>query len=305
MTKETLRKWCPYFIHKWYADTKYWIRFMCYPQGLAAEIFRGVLGYDINWDNPQDINEKINWMKFYYDTSDWTRLADKYLVREYVKEQVGCEILPQIYGVWEKASDIDFGKLPERFVLKTNHGCGMVIPVMDKSLIDDKDIRKKLDTWTKEKFGYATVEPHYLKIHPLIYAEEYLENETDFSSSLVDYKVFCFSGEPYCILVCTDRIIGQHPNLFFYDTEWKPFPPYLVEKKQNEVTIPKPECLPQLLDYASKLAKGHPQVRVDFYIINNKIYFGEMTFTSQGGYMDYISRELSYDMGKHVKLPLR
>lgn len=303
MTKDILRKCCPGFIHKLYADTKYWIRFKCNPQGLAGEIFRGILGYDINWTNPQDLNEKINWMKFNYDTSEWTRLADKYLVREYVKERVGEEILPQVYGVWEKASEIDFEKLPTKFVLKTNHGCGMVIPVMDKSLIDDEGIRKKLDTWVKEKFGYTTVEPHYLKIHPLIYAEEYLENNTEFSTSLVDYKVFCLSGKPYCIFVCIDREIGKHANLYFYNTKWETISSPVTERHLNGFSIPKPECLSQLLSYASKLAEGHPQVRVDFYIIKNKIYFGEMTFTSQGGYMDYLPRELSYKMGQLVKLP--
>ncbi|MBR2203660.1 MAG: hypothetical protein IJ914_05665 [Prevotella sp.] len=305
MIKDTLRKWCPNFIHKWYADTKFWIRFKWHPQGLASEIFRGVLGYDISWDDPKDLNEKINWMKFNYDTSEWTRLADKYLVRDYVKERIGETVLPQVYGAWERASDIDFEKLPERFVLKTNHGCGMVIPVKDKSILDDEGIRKKLDMWLKERYGYDTVEPHYLKIHPLIYAEELLENDTDFSSSLVDYKVFCFSGEPYCIMVCIDREIGQHADFYFYDTKWDSFPPHLAGKHHKDISIPKPKCLSQLLDYASKLAEGHPQVRVDFYIIKNKIYFGEMTFTSQGGYMDYISRELSYNMGQLVKLPCK
>lgn len=303
MVKEKLRKYCPDIIHQFYAATKYWLRFYFYPKGLVSEMFRGLLGYEMDWNNPQDINEKINWMKFNYDTTEWTRLADKYLVREYVKERIGEDALPKLYGVWVKAEDIDFDILPNKFVLKTNHGSGTVLPVEDKSTIDISTTRKQLNKWLKKRFGYETVEPHYLKIPPLVYAEQYLENKDDFSSSIVDYKLFCLSGEPFCILVCTNRSYGKHTNLSFYDTNWNLIPSMLSgTHKGEEKTIPRPNRLDDLLHYAKALAKGHPQVRVDFYIVSNKIYFGEMTFTSQGGYMDYISRDFSLKMGALVNI---
>lgn len=304
MVKDLLRRCYPDSVHQLYADTKYWLRFKFHPQGLASEMFRGMLGYEMNWKNPQDINEKINWMKFNFDTSEWSRLADKYLVREYVKERIGEDVLVKLFGVWERAEDIDFEQLPERFVLKTNHGAGTILPVLDKSKMDVNKTRKQLNDWLSLRFGYNTVEPHYLKIPPLVIAEEYLENVDDFSKSLVDYKVFCFSGKPYCVLVCYDRVLGSHTNLSFYDCDWRFIPNILSGRHKGEgLKIPKPNCLPQLLDYSAKLAKGHPQVRVDFYIVNNKIYFGEMTFTSQGGYMDYISREYSLKMGSLINIP--
>lgn len=303
MIKERLKEWCPASVHQWYADTKYYLRFKFYPQGLASEMFRGILGYEMDWNCPQDLNEKINWMKFYYDTSVWTCLADKYMVREYVKERVGEKILPKVYGVWKQAKSINLDQLPQKFVFKTNHGCGTVMPVLNKDELDITSVRLILNKWVRKSFGYETVEPHYLRIKPLIYAEEYLENNVSFSSSLVDYKVFCFSGKPYCILVCTNRELGKHTNLSFYDCNWNPMNEILSGSHKGEfVSIPQPACLPELLKCASLLSEGHPQVRVDFYIVNEQIYFGEMTFTSQGGYMDYISRDYSIEMGKLVKL---
>lgn len=300
--REILRNICPHCLHSLYSRAKFWIRFHFFRKGLISEEFRGLMGYDINWDNPQDLNEKINWMKLYGDTSEWPRLADKYLVREYVKERIGERYLTKLYGCWDNADDIDFSSLPEKFVLKTNHGCGTVIPIHDKKTIDKSSVCKQLDTWIKHRYGYLTVEPHYLKIQPVIYAEELIENDSTFSSSLVDYKVFCFSGKAYCILVCSDRIIGKHVNLSFYDCNWNIRPEMLDGRHKGEtVIVQKPQCLQELIALAEKLAQGHPQVRVDFYISNNHIYFGEMTFTSQGGYMDYISRKYSIIMGDLTK----
>lgn len=300
--KKALRNFCPQKTLRIYSDIKFWVRFHFFRKGLISEEFRGLMGYDINWDNPQDLNEKINWMKLYGDTFEWPRLADKYLVREYVKERIGEKYLTKLYGCWDNADDIDFSSLPEKFVLKTNHGCGTVIPIHDKKTIDKSSVCKQLDTWIKHRYGYLTVEPHYLKIQPVIYAEELIENDSTFSTSLVDYKVFCFSGKAYCILVCSDRIIGKHVNMSFYDCNWNIRPEMLDGRHKGYTVIAqKPQCLQELIALAEKLAQGHPQVRVDFYISNNHIYFGEMTFTSQGGYMDYISREYSNIMGDLTK----
>lgn len=300
--KRTLRKICPKTILNTYSDLKFWIRFHFFKKRLISEEFKGLMGYDINWDNPQDINEKINWMKLYGDTSEWPRLADKYLVREYVKKRIGEQYLTKLYGVWKNAKEIDFDTLPESFVLKTNHGAGTVLPVFNKSTLDIPQAIDRLNKWLKIKYGYRTIEPHYLKIRPLVYAEQLLLNDSMESKSIIDYKVFCFYGQPAYILVCKDRIIGKHTNLTFFDINWNIKPDMLSGKHAGESTITtRPKCLDELLYCASILSKGHPQVRVDFYIVNDKIYFGEMTFTSQGGYMDYISRQYSVLMGDLIK----
>lgn len=304
--KELLLRICPEKVHKMYANIKFWTRFHLYPQGIANEFHKNIVGYDIDWKTPKTLNEKINWLKFYSDTSEWTRLADKYLVRDFVKSRIGNKALVKLYGVWHRAEDIDFEKLPAKFILKTNHGAGTVIPVPDKSKADKDEIRKKLNSWLKQKYGYATIEPHYLKIKPLIIAEQLLENDSEFSSSIVDYKVYCFDGKPFCILVCTDRVIGEQSRFSYYDCNWKAMPEVLCDSlKGTHKDIPKPECLNQLLDYASKLSKGFPQVRVDFYIIKGKIYFGEMTFTSEGGYDGDITKSFCLQMGSKITLPTK
>lgn len=302
--KKVLRSICPSIIHSFYARTKYWLRFHFAPKGLANELHKSLVGYDIDWKNPKTLNEKINWMKFNYDTSEWTRLADKYLVREYVKQRVGEDCLVKLYGVWDNPDEIDFDKLPNQFILKTNHGAGTILPVQDKSKLDISKTKAQLKEWLKLRFGYDTMEPHYLKIKPLVIAEQLLENTCDFSASLADYKVYCFDGKPFCILVCTDRVIGKQSRFSYYDCNWNLMPDVLNEKlRGTDILIPKPKKLEQLLDYAEKLANGHPQVRVDFYITNDKIYFGEMTFTSEGGYDGDITKEFCLEMGEHITLP--
>ena len=301
--KSLLHCSCLDAIHKRYADLKFWVRFHFFRRGLISEEFRGLMGYDIDWENPQDLNEKINWMKLYGDTTQWARLADKYRVREYVKERIGEEYLVRLCGVWERAEDIDFDALPERFVLKTNHGAGTVLPVTSKKDLDIPVIKNKLNEWLKLRYGYRTIEPHYLKIKPLIIAEEYLENDTDFSTSLVDYKVYCFDGKPYAVLVCTDREIGRHSRFSYFDVDWKPRHDVLrIKPKGTQQDCPKPECLEELLDCAARLSEGHPQVRVDFYIVKGHPVFGEMTMTSNGGYDSDITREYSLAMGAIITL---
>jgi hypothetical protein len=300
--KKFLRKHCPKIIHKAYAETKFWLLCHICPKAVASELFRGIMGYDIDWKNPRDLNEKINWLKFYSDTSEWTRLADKYLAREYISEKLGEDVLPKLYGVWKKAEDIDFTTLPDKFVIKTNHGCGGVVLVKDKSSLDILKVKKTIATSIHEKFGYRTMEPHYLNIKPVIMAEEMIENDADFSTSIADYKVFCINGEPACILICTDRANG-HTNLSFYDTEWNALPEVNAGHHAGEFkVIPKPECLDKLLDYSRILSNGFPQIRIDFYISNKKIYVGELTFTSHGGYMDYLSYDFSLKLGMNVPL---
>lgn len=274
-----------------------------HPKKLASKWYKNAMGKDLDWDDPKDLNEKINWMKFNTDLSEWTRLSDKYRVREYLKERGREDLLVELYGVWENADDIDFDALPNKFVLKSNHGCGTVILVNDKSTLDIPCVRKKMNNWIKSSYGILTVEPQYLKIKPLLIAEELLENDNPNSSSLIDYKVFCVEGEVYCIMVCANRTIGKGMETMLYDTEWNPKPEMLAGTHvHDKVCISKPSCLDELLKAAKDLSKGHHFVRADFYISKGKVYFGEMTFTPKGGYTDTVSYQHLLKMGSMVKL---
>lgn len=285
-----------------YADSKFWLMFHFYPKYLINDTFRGIMGYDIDWKNPRDLNEKINWMKLYADTSEWARLSDKYLARDYIREKIGDHVLPKLYGIWEHAEDIDFSTLPNKFVMKTNHGSGGYVLVHDKNKLDIPAVRAEMAEGIKQKYGYSTIEPHYLGIKPKIMAEQLIENDSDISTSIIDYKVWCINGVPKCILVVSDRI-NNHCTLAFYDLAWNHLSEVNSGRHAGEYKpIPRPDCLEQMLEYARILANGMPQVRVDFYIETNKIYVGELTFTSQGGYMDYLSRDFSLKLGKEVPL---
>ena len=276
------------------------------PKKLANIKYKANYGKDINWDNPKNLYEKINWMKFNTDLTEWARLSDKYLVREYVKERGREDLLINLLGVWERAEDIDFDNLPNSFVLKSNHGSGTVLVVHDKSKLNIPKVRKELNKWLGFTFGIDTAEPHYMLIKPLLLAEELLTNDCKQSTSLVDYKVWCLNGKPYCFMICANRVLGRGMEMAYYDMNWKQIPEMLTghHKNDNEkVIIDKPKCLPELIKAAEDLSKGHPEVRVDFYVVNDRVYFGEMTFTSYGAYENCIAPKYLEEMGSLVTLP--
>lgn len=260
------------------------------------------MGRRLNIAKPHDLNEKIIWLEFFSDTSNWSALADKHTVRQYVISKMGGGNLIQLIGKWDRVEDIDFDSLPEKFVIKPNNGSYDTIIVNDKSKADIVDIRKRLDKSLHSKFGYDNGEIHYLRIKPCIIAEELLE--TNNPLGLIDYKIWCFDGKPYCIFVCLDRDpITHHAEFTCYDMEWNWRPDMMHPDFRGNQQCPKPENLPQMIDMASKLSVGLPQCRVDMYNIDGKIYFGEMTFTSNYGMMPYFTQEVLDQMGDLCILP--
>lgn len=252
-----------------------------HPQWLANYMYRCSFGRNINWDHPIEFNEKIRWMQFNTDTSIWTLLADKYTVRKYLKEKGYEHILVKLLGKWDNADDIDFGALPNSFVLKTNHGYGEVIVVKDKKNIDEKSIRERMRTYLATPFGYETVEPHYLLIQPCILAEEYLPSDISFSKSILDYKFYCFGGQPVNCGVYYNRNIQTHETqCSFYDMNWHLHNEWKNPRKgAKSIEIPEPENFDEMKNLCYELCKDFPFVRLDLYESNKKIYFGEFTFT--------------------------
>lgn len=260
----------------------------------------------LNLQNPRNINEKIQWLKFYSDTSMWTLLADKYKVRDFVKER-GCgDLLTRLYGVWKRSEEIDFDSLPNSFVLKTNNFSGEVILVEDKSRIDVNTVKYRLDQWLSSKKGIETAELHYLTISPCIIAEEYLKQDSSLSSSLIDYKFYCFNGEPYCAMVCYDRVIGEHAVKMIYDLEkWMPRIDCIKKGYEDERVIPRPKSYERMLSACRILAAGFPMVRMDFYEVDGKPYFGEFTFTPAGGFINCLTPEFLLELGGQLHLPTK
>lgn len=263
--------------------------------------------------NPKDFNEKLQWLKLYSDISDWTNLADKFKVREYIKKCGLENTLVELYGVWTNADEIDFYLLPEKFVLKTNNGCGKNILVYDKNCLDIEHTRKLLRKWMNERDGLVSFQPHMWNIEPRIIAEELLEDgyNNALSSSLVDYKFFCFHGEPEIVDVLFDRQntvvgkgnkegLGRTERL--YDLNWN-LRADLLSSPGSDISqrgIPKPICLPEMVEICRILSNPFPQVRVDLYEVNGKVYFGELTFTP--GEMNDFSKEYLLYLGSKIDL---
>ena len=271
-----------------------------YPEYLK-DWYKRVTGETLNLNNPQTYNEKIQWMKLYDSTPLKTQLADKYLVRNWVAEKIGEEYLIPLLGVWNNFDEIDFNKLPDKFVLKCNHGCAYNIIVTDKYTLDIADARKKINYWMNENFAYRVgLELHYANINRKIIAEQYIEND---NSDLYDYKFWCFDGKVKYIQFLSERNTNGL-KMAFYDRDWNK-QEFVYSYPLDTKTIEKPDNLEEMIYLAEKLAEGFNHVRVDFYRLNNgKIYFGEMTFTSCSGRCMWTPNEENLIMGQMIKLPI-
>lgn len=268
------------------------------------------------WNNPITLNEKICWLAGMTDTSKWTDCSDKYEVRKYIKSLGLKDILTKCYGVWDNIDDINFEELPQSFAIKCTHDCGSTVLVENKSSLDKTGITHFLRQHLNYKMGYDTCEPHYTRIKPRIMAEELLHdsgNDVFSSKSAVDYKMWCINGKVEWVFVCYDRHLDSqgvdpngHSTVFdVYDVkEWKPMRHYLTDdfKRVTFKDVPRPKNLNQMIDIAEKISSSFHQVRVDLYNIQGKIYFGEMTFTSQGGRMSYYTDEFQKLMGSKINL---
>ena len=261
----------------------------------------------INLDHPTDLNEKIQYLSLRTDTSEWSRLADKYAVRDYVTECGLGDTLVPLYGVWDSADDIDFDALPARFVLKCTHGSGDSIIVHDKSQLDIPATRALLSQTLSETYGLSEGNLHYSRIQPRVIAEALIDNDAATavrSSSLIDYKIWCFDGKAHYIWACSNRT-KQSVRVMVYDTSWNAHPEYSVftSHYQRDELQPCPSHLDEMLAAAETLAKGFPVVRVDLYDVAGTIYFGEMTFTSLGALMNFYTPAFLAKAGSLITLP--
>lgn len=250
-----------------------------FPEEVFAFRLHKDLGRKINRKNPQSLYDKIYWLCFNTDTILWSKLADKYKVREYVTEKCGKTILPCLYGVYDSTKEIDYSKLPNKFVIKTNNGCASNYLVKDKSSTDLDYINKELDFWLTFPYGQLTGQKHYTRIPPKIIAEELMYQESDPHSTLIDYKFFCFHGIPYYCEVISDRVFGTHiHSKMIYDMEWNAMPE-CFKKGCPTALVDKPLTFNEMKSIAKALSHDFKFVRVDLYEVNGKVKFGELTFT--------------------------
>ena len=271
-------------------------------ENIIKKQFKEALGYELNLENPKSFNEKIQWLKLYYHNPLITKCADKFKVRDYIKEKIGEEYLIPLIGVWDKVEDIDFASLPEQFVLKVNWGSGMNIIVKDKSKLDIEDAKKKLKKWINpfSNHYYYSFEYSYKHIEPKIICEKFMKNKA--FDNLTVYKIFCILSKPYMFQVILDDKT-ENEKINYYDLNWNK-----LELKQNfenfDYNLNKPEQLDKMIELAKELSKDFKYfVRVDLFEIENKIYFSEFTFYTDNGIAKFTPASWDNKLGELIELP--
>lgn len=261
--------------------------------------FYATTGEKLDLQHPVTFNQKLQWCKVMDQNPLKAKLADKYLVRDWVAEKIGSQYLVPLLGVWERFDDIDFSKLPDKFALKCNHGSGWNLIVTDKSKMDMEQAKSKFDLWMSLDYTFkAGFELHYGKIPPRIIAEEYMENS---GGDIYDYKFYCFGGKVHYIQFMMDRKQGL--KVGYFDRDWV-LQPFVNNHPQIDIEVPKPENLAMMIQLAEALSEGFPYVRVDFYRLNDgTIRFGEMTFTPASGTQDWKPPQANEMLGALLRLP--
>lgn len=268
------------------------------------KIFKQKLGRSLNLDNPQTFNEKLQWLKLYYRNPILTTMVDKVEVKKYVADKIGEEYLIPTLGVWNSFDEINIKELPNQFVLKTNHDYGGIVICEDKLKLDYNFTKRKLSKHLKRNFYYSGREWAYKDVKPQVLAERYMVDQE--TGDLRDYKFFCFDGEPKLLFVATDRQRKDDILKFdFFDLSFNHLNVTQGKRGHNREGIKKPINFEKMIELTKILSEGLPHVRVDFYEINGKIYFGELTFYHDSGFQPFIPEEWDYKLGSYLNLPAK
>lgn len=262
--------------------------------------YRFFMGEELDLDNPKKYTMKLQWLKLYDHRPEYTTMVDKYTVKQYVAERIGEEYVIPLLGVWERVEDIDFDSLPDRFVLKTTHDSGGLVICKDKSTLDINAAKKKLKYFLKRKYYDYNREWPYKNVKPRIIAEAYMEDSS--YKELRDYKFFTFGGVPKVLYIAQGRGKGEPTVADFFDMDFNHLP-FTIDHDMAEVPPQKPECFEEMKRLAAILSEGTPQLRVDFYEVDGKVYFGEMTFFHCSGMAPFHPEEWDRTFGDWVVLP--
>lgn len=299
------KKILQYFTHPWKimlslsARSHFGLRIPMNDRNYLKLLYWDRFGKKLNLDNPQTFNEKLQWLKLYDRKPEYTKLVDKYEVKSIIAKEIGEKYIIPTIGVWNRFNDIDFNSLPNQFVLKCTHDSGGLVIVRDKSSMDIAYAKKKIEQSLKQNYYYSGREWPYKNIHPRIIAEKYMY--TPNSQELNDYKFMCFNGKCQMCFTCTERYSSDDVKVTFFDLEWNELP-FERHHKKSEVSIPKPRKLEKMIQLSEKLAKNIDFVRVDFYEIENEVYFGEMTFYPGSGLEPFQPEIWDKKMGEKIVL---
>lgn len=262
--------------------------------------YRLIFNKRLDIENPISFNEKLQWLKLYDRNFEYTKMVDKYEAKKYVASIIGEKYIIPTIGIYDKFNDIDFEKLPKQFVIKCTHDSGGLIICKDKDKFDKNAARKKINKSLKRNYYYSGREWPYKNVKPRILIEKYMEDIK--TKELRDYKFFCFNGLPKFMFLAKDRQIGQ-TKFNFYDLDFNLLP--FTQGHPNDLSkISKPKTFDEMLELSKKLSANIPQIRVDFYEINGKVYFGELTFYHYSGFTKFEPEEWDKKLGDLINLSL-
>lgn len=266
-----------------------------------TKTYKKAFGVAPDLEDPKTFGEKIQWLKLYYNNPLYTICADKYAVREYVRRKGHADILNELLGAYDSADEVPVDLLPDRFVIKANHGCGWNMVCRDKQKMQKKwsAWKKVLDCWLKQDYGVYSRELHYSHIPPKLVVEKFLDDVGD--RQIMDYKFHCFNGQPKVVQVDYERSADHKQS--YHDEEWNLLNVNYVEHPVVKEPIARPENLDRMLGICRDLAADFFYVRVDLYLSHGKIYFGEMTFADGSGFAKYEPAEFRDYMGSLIELP--
>lgn len=259
------------------------------------------MGRKLDLKNPQTFNEKLQWLKLYDRRPEYTTMVDKYEVKKYVAERIGEAYIIPTLGVWNSFDEIDFDALPNQFVLKCTHDSGGLVICKDKNTFDKAAAKKKIEKSLKRNYFLIHREWPYKNVKRRVIAEQYMEDAK--TAELRDYKFFCFNGDAKALFIATERQKpGEEVKFDFFDMDFHHLD--LRQGHPNAAACPeKPEAFDEMKQLAEKLSKGIPQVRVDFYEVNGKVYFGELTFSHFAGLVPFEPEQWDYTLGSWITLP--
>jgi hypothetical protein len=261
--------------------------------------FRQRVGYWPDLKHPKTFNEKLQWLKLHDKHPEYTKMVDKIEAKKYVASVIGEKNIIPTLGIWNSVDEIDWDSLPNQFVIKVTSDSGGIVVCKDKKKLDIDKAKKKLKKgWGKNYYKYNKEYP-YKDLKPRIIAEQYMTNS---GQELYDYKVHNFNGIPRIILLCRDRYSETGLKEDFYSCDWEHLNISRPDHGNALEVIARPNELDEMLHLSEKLAKGITFVRSDFYIIDNKVYFGELTFFPASGMKPFIPSEWDYKMGEMIKL---
>lgn len=270
-------------------DDKTWLKRM----------FRIRIGYNLDLENPKTFNEKIQWLKLYDHQPKYIDMVDKYIVKKYVGDLIGKQYVIPTLGVWDRFEDIEFDKLPNKFVLKCTHDSGGIVICNDKSSFVRLEAKKKINRCLRRNFYWVGREWPYKYVSPKIIAEPYLHNDGE--DELVDYKMMCFNGVVKCIFTCSERYSDSGLKVTFFDEHWNLLP-FERHYHRSEVPIQKPSTFEQMKKMAERISSDIPFARVDFYEVNKNPLFGEITLYPGGGFEEFNPPGWDSEIGNWIHL---